>query len=141
MLVEYISHPLSKLWEDRKTKPPPVDGTHWRYILDDVKGENDTCASSEALSSISAVTNTLRRTMRENRWLGIVGTSKYANYSSVHFHASHNSHRLGLPEWNIGSLQPSRAPHSSQGRIKTKPIRHTLFDGATFSLAHDTENL
>jgi hypothetical protein len=41
--IEYFFHPLSKIWEKRKTKPPPDDSSHWKSILDDIRGEHETC--------------------------------------------------------------------------------------------------
>jgi hypothetical protein len=41
--IEYVSHPLNKIWQQRKMKPPPSDASHWKSILDDIRGEHDTC--------------------------------------------------------------------------------------------------
>lgn len=41
--IGYISHPLNKIWEKRKTKPPPNDASHYKSILDVIHGEHDTC--------------------------------------------------------------------------------------------------
>jgi hypothetical protein len=41
--ILYVSHPLSKIWEERQIKPPPSDPSHWRSILDVIHGEHDTC--------------------------------------------------------------------------------------------------
>lgn len=39
----YLLQPLTEIWEQRKTKPPPGDASHWRSILDVIYGEHDTC--------------------------------------------------------------------------------------------------
>jgi hypothetical protein len=41
--IEYVSHPLDKIWQQRKMKPPPSDASHWKSILDVIHGEHDTC--------------------------------------------------------------------------------------------------
>lgn len=43
LLQDYISQPLSKIWEERKAKPPTDDALVWKSILDFVHGENDIC--------------------------------------------------------------------------------------------------
>ncbi|KAL0571535.1 hypothetical protein V5O48_010426 [Marasmius crinis-equi] len=47
MISGYLSHPLAKLYEERKVKPPSTDTLQWKAILDSVEGENDTCARCE----------------------------------------------------------------------------------------------
>ncbi|KAK7045456.1 hypothetical protein VNI00_007709 [Paramarasmius palmivorus] len=44
LVAGYLSYPLSKLYEERKAKPPPTDSSHWRSILEQIEGENDPCA-------------------------------------------------------------------------------------------------
>jgi hypothetical protein len=41
--IKYVSHSLNKIWEQRKTKPPPSDASHWKSILNIIHGEHDTC--------------------------------------------------------------------------------------------------
>ncbi|KAF9257939.1 hypothetical protein L218DRAFT_1080639 [Marasmius fiardii PR-910] len=40
----YLSYPITKLFEQRKLKPPPEDSSHWKSILDSIEGEADACA-------------------------------------------------------------------------------------------------
>ncbi|KAF8898837.1 hypothetical protein BD779DRAFT_1485777 [Infundibulicybe gibba] len=42
-LENFISDPLSQIWAGRNVKPPADDQSHWKSILDEVKGENDLC--------------------------------------------------------------------------------------------------
>lgn len=42
-LWDYLSHPLARIWQERKVKPPPEDSSHWKSILDERIGEYDTC--------------------------------------------------------------------------------------------------
>ncbi|RDB17923.1 hypothetical protein Hypma_000688 [Hypsizygus marmoreus] len=42
LFEHYISHPLGKLWQERKMKPPPNDASHWKSILKDVH-DKDAC--------------------------------------------------------------------------------------------------
>ncbi|KAG6903246.1 hypothetical protein C0995_000141 [Termitomyces sp. Mi166 len=41
-LVSYLSNPLERILEERKTKPPD-NSSHWSSLLDDVRGGNDMC--------------------------------------------------------------------------------------------------
>ncbi|KAG6843904.1 hypothetical protein H0H87_011893, partial [Tephrocybe sp. NHM501043] len=40
----YLSEPLKRVWNQRKTKPPPSDFTHWTSLLDDAQSHKDTCS-------------------------------------------------------------------------------------------------
>ncbi|KAG6910681.1 hypothetical protein DXG01_008725 [Tephrocybe rancida] len=42
---KFLSGPLDRIWEQRKSKPPPSDSTHWTSLLDEVRGGQDTCKS------------------------------------------------------------------------------------------------
>lgn len=45
----YLTDALSKIWESRKTKPPPSDPSHWKSILDDIRGQNEICTYNPSI--------------------------------------------------------------------------------------------
>ncbi|EEB96772.1 hypothetical protein MPER_04038 [Moniliophthora perniciosa FA553] len=44
LISGYLSYPLSKIYEERKVKPPSTDSSRWKSILGHIEGENDPCA-------------------------------------------------------------------------------------------------
>ncbi|KAG6820175.1 hypothetical protein H0H93_004306 [Arthromyces matolae] len=42
IFVDYLSGPLNRIWEERKTKPPANNPTHWASLLNEIRGDQDT---------------------------------------------------------------------------------------------------
>uniref|UniRef100_A0A0W0FMG1 Uncharacterized protein n=1 Tax=Moniliophthora roreri TaxID=221103 RepID=A0A0W0FMG1_MONRR len=53
LISGYLSYPLSKIYEERKVKPPPTDSSRWKSVLDHIEGENDPCAHCSKITGFN----------------------------------------------------------------------------------------
>ncbi|KAG5636179.1 hypothetical protein H0H81_008914 [Sphagnurus paluster] len=72
---DYISDPLSKIWEERKQKSPPTDASHWTSILDDIKGDKDICHSCHVVHGLNL--------WNETNWEYLDGVPSFFNMQAL----------------------------------------------------------